>query len=43
MAENSILDTSHDDDLGDEALDRSSGGKFKACSVSCHNCGLGRP
>ena len=28
MAENSILDTSHDDDLGDEALDRSSGGKF---------------
>jgi hypothetical protein len=28
MAENTGIDTFHDDDLGDEAFDRSSGGKF---------------
>ena len=28
MAENNATDTFNDDDLGDEALDRSSGGKF---------------
>lgn len=32
MSENSILDTSHDDDLVDEALDRTSGGKFTVCA-----------
>ena len=28
MAENTGIDETHDDDLGDEALDRSVGGKF---------------
>ena len=28
MAGNTALDTVNDDDLGDEALDRTSGGKF---------------
>lgn len=27
MAENTAIDTNHDDDLVDEALDRSNGGK----------------
>ena len=31
MAENTATDTIHDDDLGDEALDELSGGKFSAC------------
>ena len=35
MAENTDIDTTHDNDLGDEALDRSSGGKL---SCACSGC-----
>lgn len=42
MSENTVTDTTHDDDLEDEALDRMGGGKICAggslqtrCSVIC--------
>jgi hypothetical protein len=34
MAENTAIDTVQDDELVDEALDRTSGGKFRACYAS---------
>ena len=40
MAENITLDTIHDDDLEDEALDRASGGKdCMGASVLCSRVG----
>jgi hypothetical protein len=33
MAENTGIETIYDDDLVDEALDRTSGGKASACAV----------
>ena len=41
MAENTAADTSHDDDLVDEALDRTDGGKFSCCGGPT-TCRLGR-
>ena len=38
MAENTAIDATHDDDLGDEALDRSVGGKFR-----CARCWVRNP
>jgi hypothetical protein len=40
MAENSILDTSHDDDLKDEALDRSEGGTVRGPRQSASASGV---
>lgn len=39
MSENSMLDTAYDDTLVDEALDRTDGGKFRACSGSACRVG----
>ena len=37
MAENTGIDETHDDDLGDEALDRTDGAKV--CAMPCGGCG----
>ena len=43
MAENTGIDTVNDDDLEDEALDRTEGGKFtQACSGSVGASRVGR-
>ncbi|MDA0704026.1 MAG: hypothetical protein O3A96_12445 [Proteobacteria bacterium] len=41
MSENSILDTSHDEDLVDEALDRSPGGTALPSVNPCHVLSVG--
>lgn len=44
MTENKTLDTIHDDDLADEALDRTAGGKICAGgSLQCQGCCVLRP